>query len=89
MAQRARHLSTDIRSRGEHFVEKASQQSCLRSPTQAGLLVRINPETMPGDEVITVGACITIRHGESVIALPAGSSVEAVTDLVKVLNRHV
>lgn len=73
----------------KRFVEKASQQICLRSPTQAGLLVPINPETMPGDEVNIVGSCITIRHGERVITLPAGSSAEAVADLVKALNRHV
>ena len=50
--------------------------------------MRINPETMPGNEMNTVGSCITIRHGESVITLPAGSSVEAVADLVKALNCH-
>lgn len=37
------------------FVEKATQQLSLRAPTQAGLLMRINPETMPSDEVNTVG----------------------------------
>ena len=73
----------------KRFVEKASQQLSLRAPAQASLLVRINPETMPGDEENTVGSCITIRHGESVITLPAGSSAEAMADLVKALNRHV
>lgn len=73
----------------KRFVEKASQQLSLRAPAQASLLVRINPETMPSDEENTVGSCITIRHGESVITLPAESSAEAVADLVKALNRHV
>lgn len=52
------------------------------------MLMRINPETMPRDEMTTIGSCITIRHGESVITLSAGSSAEAVADLVKALNRH-
>ena len=50
--------------------------------------MRINPKTMPGDEMGTVDPCITIRHGESVITLPAGSSAEAVAELVRALNRH-
>lgn len=73
----------------KRFVEKATRQLSLPAPTRAGLLMRINPETMPSDEMNTVGSCITIRHGESVITLPAGSSAEAVADLVKALNRHV
>ena len=72
----------------KRFVEKATRQLSLRAPTRAGLLMRINPETMPSDEMNTVGSCITIRHGESVITLPAGSSAEAVADLVKALNCH-
>ena len=73
----------------KRFVEKATRQLSLPAPTRAGLLMRINPETMPSDEMNTVGSCITIRHGESVITLPAGSSAEALADLVKALNRHV
>lgn len=72
----------------KRFVEKATRQLSLPASTRAGLLMRINPETMPSDEMNTVGSCITIRHGESVITLPAGSSVEAVADLVKALNCH-
>lgn len=72
----------------KRFVEKASRQLSHPASTRAGLLMRINPETMPSDEMNTVGSCITIRHGESVITLPAGSSVEAVADLVKALNCH-
>ena len=72
----------------KRFVEKATRQLSLPAPTRAGLLMRINPETMPSDEMNTVGSCITIRHGERVITLPAGSSAEAVADLVKALNCH-
>ena len=83
-------ISVQIYHRWEkRFVEKATRQLSLPAPTRAGLLMRINPETMPSDEMNTVGSCITIRHGESVITLPAGSSAEAVADLVKALNRHV
>ena len=72
----------------KRFVEKATQQLSLPATAHAGLLMRVNPETMPGDETGTVGSCITIRHGESVITLPAGSSAEAIADLVKALNHH-
>ena len=72
----------------KRFVEKATQQLSVPASPQAGLLMRINPENMPGDEVNTISSCITIRHGESVITLPAGSSADAVADLVRSLNRH-
>ena len=73
----------------KRFVEKATQQFSVPAPTQTGLLMRINPETMPSDEESAISSWITIRHGESVITLPAGSSAESVADLVKSLNRHV
>ena len=72
----------------KRFVTEATQQLSLPAPTQAGMLMRVNPETMPSDEMGTVGSGITIRHGESAITLPAGSSTESVADLVKALNRH-
>ena len=72
----------------KRFAEKAPQQFNLRAPTQVGLLMRINPETIPSDEMNTIGSCITILHGESVITLPAGSSAKAVANLVKALNGH-
>ena len=72
----------------KRFVEKATQQLSLPAPTQAGLLMRVNPETLPSGDMSAVGLCITIRHGESVITLPAGSSAEAVADLVRALNSH-
>ena len=73
----------------KRFVEKATQQLSLPAPTQAGLLMQVNPDAMPGSNVADIGTGVTIRHGESVITLPAGSSAEAVADLVKALNRHV
>ena len=72
----------------KRFVEKVTQQISLPAPTQAGLLMRVNPDAMPSDDADRIGQGITIRHGESVITLPAGSSAEAVADLVKALNRH-
>ena len=72
----------------KRFVTEATQQLSLPAPTQAGLLMRVNPDAMPSDDVDRIRQGITIRHGESVITLPAGSSAEAVADLVRALNRH-
>ena len=72
----------------KRFVIEATQQLSLPAPTQAGLLMRVNPDAMPSDDVDRIRQGITIRHGESVITLPAGSSAEAVADLVRALNRH-
>ena len=73
----------------KRFVEKASQQLSLQATTtQSGMLMRVNPDALPGGDEAGIGSGITIRHGESVITLPAGSSAEAVADLVKALNRH-
>ena len=72
----------------KRFVTEATQQLSLPAPTQAGLLMRVNPDAMPSGDVDAIGSGITIRHGESVITLPAGSSTESVADLVKALNRH-
>ena len=72
----------------KRFVTEATQQLSLPAPTQAGMLMRINPDTLPSGDMNSIGAGITIRHGESVINLPAGSSAEAVADLVRALNRH-
>ena len=71
------------------FVTEAMQQVSLPASRQAGLLMRINPDTMPSGEMGTIENSIIIRHGESVITLPAGSSAETVAELVKALNRHV
>lgn len=72
----------------KRFVEKATQQFSLPAPTQAGILRRVNPDALPSEDVNANGTGIIIRHGESIITLPAGSSAEVVADLVKALNRH-
>ena len=70
------------------FVTEATQQLSLPAPTQAGMLMRVNLDAMPRGDVDAIGSGITIRHGESIITLPAGSSAESVAELVKALNRH-
>ena len=70
------------------IVREATQQYALPAPAQGGLLMQVNPDAMPSGEIVAIGSGITIRHGESIITLPAGSSAEAVADLVKALNRH-
>ncbi len=70
------------------FVTEATQQLSLPAPTQAGLLMRVNPDALPRSDVADLGSGVTIRHGESIISLPVGSSAEAVAELVKALNRH-
>ena len=72
----------------KRFVTEATQQLGLPVPTQSGMLMRVNPDALPNGDENSIGSGITIRHGESVIALPAGSSAETVADLVKALNRH-
>ena len=72
----------------KRFVEKATRQLSLPAPAQAGMLMRVKADALPGGDVADVGSGIIIPHGESVITLPAGTSTEAVADLVKALNRH-
>ena len=72
----------------KRFISEAIQQSNLPAIKQTSLLKRVDPDALAGDDVNTIGFGITIRHGESVITLPAGSSTEAIADLVKALNRH-
>ena len=70
------------------IVKEATQQYALPAPARGDMLIRVNPDAMPGGESVAIESDITIRHGESIITLPAGSSAEAVADLVKALNRH-
>ena len=72
----------------KRFVTEATQQLIRPAPTQAGMLMRVNPDALPSGDVNAIGSGITIRHGESIITLPAGSSAESVAELVKALNRH-
>ena len=70
------------------IVKEATRQYALPAPTQGSLLMQVNPDTMPSGETVAIRTDITIRHGESIISLPAGISTEAVADLVKALNSH-
>ncbi len=72
----------------KRFIAEAAQRLSLPAPAKGGVLMRVNPDHLP--EGISNAAIpeMTIRHGESVITLPAGSSVEAISYLVKALNRH-
>ena len=70
------------------FVTEAIQQVSLPSSRQAGLLMQVNPDAMPGSNVADIGTGVTIHHGESIITLPAGSNAESVAELVKALNRN-
>ena len=72
----------------KRFVEKATQQHSLPAPTQTGMLMQVNPDALPSGDGADIGSGVTIRHGESVIFLPVGSSTEAIADLVKALNHH-
>ena len=72
----------------QQIVKEATQQYSLPAPAQGDMLIRVNPDAMPGGGTVAVESDITIRHGESIITLPAGSSAEAVADLVKALNRY-
>ena len=70
------------------IVKEATQQYALAAPAPTGMLVQVNPDAMASDDVNAIETVVTIRHGESVITLPAGSSAGAIADLVKALNRH-
>ena len=72
----------------KRFVEKATQQLSQSALTQTGKLMQVNPDALPSGDGADIGSGITIRHGESVIFLPVGSSAEAIADLVKALNHH-
>ena len=72
----------------KRFVNEATRQLSLPGATQAGMLMRVNPDALPSGGGNANGTGIIIRHGESIITLPAGSSAETVADLVKALNRH-
>ena len=72
----------------KQIVKAAIQKYALSTPAQTGLLMQVNPDTMPSGEIETIESEVTIRHGESIITLPAGSNTETIADLVKALNRH-
>ena len=69
-------------------VKEATRQYTIPALRQPGLLMPVDPDAMPGSDVAEIGSGVTVRHGESIITLPVGSSAEAIADLVKALNRH-
>ena len=71
------------------IVREATQKYALPAPVQSGVLLQVDPEEMPNDATNASWTAITIRHGESAITLPTGSSMESIAELVKALNRHV
>ena len=73
----------------KQIVREATQKYALPAPEQSGLLLQVNPEAMPNGDTNASWSTITIRHGESAITLPAGSSIESIAELVKALNCHV
>lgn len=72
----------------KRYIAEATQQRSFPAPAKDRLLIRVNPEHLPSGIAENVIPEMTIRHGESIITLPAGSSVEVIADLVKALNRH-
>lgn len=65
----------------KHFIAEVTQQLSLPAPAQAEKLMRINQDALLHGDASGIGSGIIIRHGESVITLPAGSSVEEVAEL--------
>ena len=70
-------------------VAKAGGQADIPIKSQPGMLMRVNPAVLPEGDLNATRSEISIRYGESVITMPAGSGAEAVAELVKALNRHV
>ena len=70
------------------IVREAAMQYALPESTQNGMIMRIDPETMLDGDYGVASSGITIRHGESVITFPDGSSVEAIAGLVRKWLRH-
>lgn len=70
----------------KRILAEAVGEKKLPIPVRRGQLSRIDPDALPGSDDFEAG--ITIRHGESVISLPAGSCLETVAELVKALNCH-
>ena len=69
------------------YVTEATRKNGQETPG-AGMLMRVEPEMLAAGETETNETVITVRHGGSVILLPAGSRMEAVAELVQALNRH-
>ena len=73
----------------KQIVKEATQQYVLPVSTQPGLLMQVRPDALPDGNTREASRVISIRHGESTIILPAGSSIASIGELVKALNQHV
>ncbi len=73
----------------KRVIAEDNQEVSVSAQTRAGALMRVNPDTLLSGNFEPIDAAVIIRHGESVISLPTGSSAEAIADLVKALNHHV
>ena len=70
------------------IVKEATRQYALPAPAQTGMIMQINPDVMLSSDNSAIEESVTIRHGESIITLSAGSNVEFIAELVKALNRY-
>ena len=71
------------------MIQEAVQQPSLPISTQPGLLMQINPNSLPDGKSDPETPEIIVRHGESTICFPNGSSIETIADFVKALNHYV
>ena len=72
----------------KRVVARAYQQAIIPKAPESSMLMRVDPGQLTSGDSIVIRSDITIRHGESIITLPPGSSTEAVANLVKALNCH-
>ena len=73
----------------KRVIQEAVQQPTLPTSTQPGLLMQINPNSLPDGKSDPETPEIIVRHGESTICFPNGSSIETIADFVKALNHYV
>ena len=73
----------------KRVVAKAKEEGAIPTTTQSGLLLQVNPATLPCGDSVGMRMEISIRYGESIITIPAGINMESIAELVKALNRHV
>lgn len=72
----------------KQVVARANQQAIIPKTPESSMLMRVDPGELSSGDSIAIRSDITIRHGESIITLPSGSSTKAVANLVKALNSH-
>ena len=70
------------------IIREATDQYRLQASEQRGTLIQVKPDALPCCSETDIRTVITIRHGETEITLPSGSTAESIAELVKALNRH-